>query len=234
MPRPYLRTEIRRKQIIDAALQLVSKYGVKGATLNRIAAEVGLTTPSLYAHFPNRRELLLAAMDTIYERVRALHHLATGPSALERLRQINLDYMRLVASEEKFALTLFEFIAAPPDENLREALGAKELTLVEELTEIVREGQREGSIREEVDPYQIAWMMVSRAWADDVTHLMGIDSHWIPKRSRWMLDHILEFVSTEESRQASTAGAQPPGCRDMDHGAPEAPMSFSKNRSFGG
>ncbi len=206
MPRPYLSGEVRRKQIIDAALRLVSKYGVKGATLNRIAAEVGLTTPSLYGHFPSRRELLLAAMDAIYERVRELHRSASGPNALERLRQINLNYMRLVTSEEEFALTLFEFIAAPPDENLREALGAKELMLVEELTEIVREGQREGTIRKEMDPYQIAWMMVSRAWTDDVTHLMGIDYHWIPERSTWMLDHILEFVSTADSHHAATAG----------------------------
>lgn len=200
MVRPYLSSTVRRKQIVDAALRLVSQHGVKGATLNRIAAEVGITTPSLYGHFPSRREILLEAMDTLFEKVRELHRSATHPNALERLRQVNLGYMKLVSSEEGFSLTLFEFIAAPPDENLREVLGIKELMLVEELTEIVREGQRQGTIRKEMDPYQIAWMMVSRAWTDDVTYLMGIADHWIPARSSWMLDHILELIAAPDLR----------------------------------
>ena len=143
-------------------------------------------------------------MDTLFEKVRELHRSASHPNALERLRQINLGYMRLVSSEEEFSLTLFEFIAAPPDEDLREVLGVKELMLVEELTEIVREGQQQGTIRKEVDPYQIAWMLVSRAWTDDVTHLMGIAEHWIPARSTWMLDHILELIAAPNPPQSPT------------------------------
>jgi AcrR family transcriptional regulator len=202
--RPYMSRAVRRKQIVDATLRLVSQYGVKGATLNRVAAEVGLTTPSLYGHFSSRRELLLEAMDTLFEKVRELHRSASHPSALERLRQINLGYMTIVSSEEGFSLTLFEFIAAPPDEDLREVLGGKELMLVEELTEIVRDGQRQGTIRKEMDPYQIAWMMVSRAWTDDVTHLMGIADHWIPERSHWMLDHILEVIAAPDVHHLET------------------------------
>lgn len=198
MSRPYLRRKDRRDQIIDVTLQLVSEYGVRGATLNRVAAGVGVTTPALYAHFANRRELLLEVMDTVFERVRGLHRSATNPNALERLREIGLNHTRLVLAGDGFALALFEFIAAPPDEELREVLGTKELMLVEDLAEIVREGQQQGTIRHEVDPYQIAWILVSRAWTEDIAFLMGIADQWNTGRSRWMLDHILDLIAVAD------------------------------------
>lgn len=199
MTRPYYRAQERRKQIVSVALDLVSKHGVRGATLNRIARGVGITTPALYGHFASRRDILLEVMDDVFENVRELHRSATNPNALERLRDIGIGHTRLVADKEGFALAFFEFIAAPPDEDLREPLGQKELTLVEDLVEIVREGQSQGTIREDIDPYQIAWMIVSRAWTEDIAYLMGIEDHWSPVRSRWMLEHILELIAVPQT-----------------------------------
>jgi AcrR family transcriptional regulator len=195
--RQYVKTKERRQQIVDAALRLVSEYGVRGATLNRVAAEVGLTTPGLYAHFPSRRDLLLVAMDQVFDRVRELHREAAHPNALERLREIGEAHTRLVLGEDGFAPVLFEFIAAPPDEDLREVVGEKELVLVADLAEIVKEGQEQGSIRPDVDPYQIAWMLVGRAWTEDIASLMGIGQHWNSGRSAWMLDHILQLIAAD-------------------------------------
>jgi len=196
--RPYIKREVRKKQIVEAALRLVAERGVGGATLNRVAAGVGLTTPALYAHFQSRKELLMEAMDTVFEKVRELHRSARHPNALERLREIGLAHTKFVSTEQAFPLLFFEFIMAPPHEDLREVLGSKELMLVEDLAEIAREGQRQGTIRAEVDPYQIAWMLVSRAWTEDVTRLMGLAEHWNEERSKWMLDHILEAIAAPD------------------------------------
>jgi AcrR family transcriptional regulator len=171
----------------------VSEHGVKGATLNRIAEGLGVTTAALYGHYSNRQEILLDAMDSVFERVRDLHRSAGSPNALERLREIGLQHTQMVATEG-FATALFEFIAAPPDEGLREALGAKELVLVEDVAEIVREGQAQGSIRADADPYYVAWVLVSRAWAEDVSYLMGIAGHFMGPRSKQMLDELLESI----------------------------------------
>jgi AcrR family transcriptional regulator len=196
--RPYLRGEDRRKQIVEVTLQLVSEHGVRGATLNRIAKALGVTTAALYGHYPGRREILLDAMDAVFERVRELHRSASHPDAVERLREIGLQHTQMVATEG-FATALFEFIAAPPDEGLREALGAKELVLVEDVASIVREGQTQGTIRTDVDPYYVAWVLVSRAWAEDVSYLMGIADHWMGPRSEQMLSELLERIRIPQS-----------------------------------
>lgn len=212
MSRPYVRSEDRRRQIVAVALELIAEHGVRGATLNRIARGVGLTTAALYGHFPNRREILLAAMDQVFEKVRELHRSAAGPNALERLRQIGVRHMEMASSAD--ARAFFEFIAAPPDEGLREALGARQLTLVEDLAEIVREGRAQGTIRADVDATYVAWTIISRSWTEDVSYLMGISEHWIGPRSERMLEEILERIGVAETapstRQQTAAAPGPP------------------------
>ena len=190
-----MKGEVRRRQIVEVALRLVSEHGVQGATLNRIAREVGMTTAGLYGHFKNRREILLAVMDVVFERVQALHRSASNPNALERLRESSIAHTR---AAERFAAAAFEFVAAPPGEGIREVWGEKTLTLIEELAEIVREGQAQGTIRKDADCYYVAWMLVGWGWTKDVSSLMGISSHWMGPRSERMLNEMLEEIRNPE------------------------------------
>jgi AcrR family transcriptional regulator len=196
--------EDRQAQILDLTLASVAENGVKGTTLSRIAAGAGVTTPALYAHFSSRKEILLAALDVLFELRTLPHRFPVEGNALERLRGIGHRHTQLLSSEnDQSVLALFEFIAAPPDEGLREALGEKHLLLVGDIAEIVREGQREGSIRADVDPEQTAWMIVGRAWTEDITHLMGVSESWNEERSKKMLKLILDSVAASARTAAS-------------------------------
>ncbi len=198
--RSRLRSGERKQQIVDVTLESVAKYGVRGTTLTRIAAEVGITTPALYAHFANRKEILLAAVELLFEKRTIPHRYPNKQeNALERLRDLGHRHTELVASEsDSSVFALFEFIAAPQEEGLRETLGAKILGLVGEMADIVREGQAQGTIREEADPEQTAWMIVSRGWAEDITHLMGVSENWCGTRSNRMLDLILDSIAVPD------------------------------------
>ena len=199
MARPTrLKRGERKEQIISVALDSIAENGVRGTSLSKIAAGIGLTTPALYAHFPNRRELLLAALDTLFEERTLPHRYPAENTALEHLRGIAQRHRLLMSPEnDSSMLALFEFIAAPPEEGLRETLGQKHLILVNELAGIVREGQAEGSIRDDADPLQTAWMIVSRAWTEDITHLMGLNEEWNEDRSHRMLDLILDSIAPQ-------------------------------------
>jgi AcrR family transcriptional regulator len=199
-----LKSQERRKQIVDVALNAVAEYGVRGTTLTRIAQGVGVTTPALYAHFANRREILLAALDVLFDRIRAVDRYSSQEDALERLREIGLYHSSLVgAAQDGFVFPLFEFIAAPLEEGLREAIGVRQIERVKELAAIVRLGQEQGTIIKEADPDQVAWMIVGRAWTEDVAHLMGVTEHWNEERSNKMLELILGSIATLE-------GTRPP------------------------
>ncbi|KKW68253.1 hypothetical protein AAV94_06030 [Lampropedia cohaerens] len=49
--------QLRRQQILDAALEQFSVFGVAGATMEGIAQRVGLTKAGLYAHFAGKDEI---------------------------------------------------------------------------------------------------------------------------------------------------------------------------------
>jgi AcrR family transcriptional regulator len=208
----------RKDQIIGITLDSIAKNGVRGTSLARIADGVGLTTPALYAHFGNRREILLAALDRLFEERTLPHRLQTESNALDRLRGIAQRHRLLMAPEKDPSMfALFEFIVASPEEGLRDSVGEKHLILINELAGIVREGQREGSIRDDADPVQTAWMIVSRAWTEDIAHLMGLSGEWDENRSNRMLDFIIESIAVTPAAQQGGEAADAPapeGSRD--------------------
>jgi AcrR family transcriptional regulator len=195
-PRRRLPTEERREQIVEVTLGLVSTYGVRGTTLSRIAGAMGITHPALYTHFANRREIFLAALDVLFERIMAVHRASSQENALERLREISIYHSKLVASAPAgFVSPLFEFIAASPEEGLRDALRTRQRALAADLAEIVREGQLQGTIRADADPEQVSWLITSRHWTEDVALLMGVTEDWNEERSNRLLDLIIGSIA---------------------------------------
>ena len=192
-------SEERRAQILEVTLNLVATHGVRGTTLARIAGAVGVTHPALYSHFANRRELFLAALDVLFDRIRKVHQASTQENALERLREISMYHTKLVASaEDGFLFPLFEFMAASPEEGLREALGVRQRALARELADIAREGQEQGIIRADADPEQVGWLITSRHWTEDVAVLMGVTDDWDATRSNRLLELIIGSIAVPE------------------------------------
>ncbi len=62
-PRERRRAETRR-EILDAALEVMTEEGVAALKLTQVAARVGLRQPSLYQYFPSRE----AVYDALFER----------------------------------------------------------------------------------------------------------------------------------------------------------------------
>ena len=53
----------RRDQIVAAALRVVPRYGLHGVTMERIAEEAGVSPATLYWHFKNKEDVLLAMVE---------------------------------------------------------------------------------------------------------------------------------------------------------------------------
>jgi TetR/AcrR family fatty acid metabolism transcriptional regulator len=121
--------EERRKQIIDAVLQVVSEYGVPEATTARIARAAGVAEGTLYLYFGSRTGMLMAALDAILAQMLELVQASTEPDPLERLKDIARRHSDLMSTERGgFAVPWVEFIAAGPQVGLR-AVSYTHLTL---------------------------------------------------------------------------------------------------------
>ena len=188
----------RKKQIIQATLQVVAKHGVHGATTSRIASAVGVSEAALYYYFKNRSQILVAALDAVYEKVFDVIGSSQQSDVIERLRDITQFHSALVSSEPSgFVYPLFEFVAAAPSGSLRKALGTRQMKAVDAVASIVREGQQQGSIVSDADPEQVAWQLISVAWAEDIASLMGLERFTGAGRGKRMVDLILTSISSK-------------------------------------
>src|SRR6266852_1658268 len=60
----------RRRQLLDAALEVFVSQGYHAAAMDEIAERAGVSKPVLYQHFPGKLELYLALLEThVDERV---------------------------------------------------------------------------------------------------------------------------------------------------------------------
>jgi len=185
------------QQIIEVTLDLVVRYGVSGTTMARIAGEAGLTKASLYEYFSSRHDILLAALESVFESVFEVHRFSSHPDAIERLRDIGRRHTQLITTEERpYEYALVEFIAAPPEEGLRHAVGDKQMAAAVDLSMIVEEGKKQGTIREDVDSLQVGWMIAGWAWTESISHLIGAAGFWDAERSAGMLDLLLLGISS--------------------------------------
>lgn len=62
LPRRQQNRQNRERAILDAALKVFAAAGYTGASMDAVAAEAGVTKPTLYSYFPSKESLFQAMM----------------------------------------------------------------------------------------------------------------------------------------------------------------------------
>jgi AcrR family transcriptional regulator len=166
----------RRREIVQAALRIMSKHGYHGTSVARIAQAVGISNGALYQHFRNLDEVLDAATQMMLEQAHDWIVSPTGSTALERLDKIGASHLDWSArSVETFVRPVFAFVTGserPRSEVSAPRSAAHSFGL---LRSIVEDGQRDGSIRPDVEAGDLAWAVMMFAWAEDMALLSHVD-----------------------------------------------------------
>lgn len=209
-PAARMNAEARKQQIVRVTLETIAEHGVAGATISRIAKGTGITPAALYSHFENRRAILLAALDVVYEQVFDSFRSSHSGDPIQRLREICENHADKVRSQDStsHAHLFLEFVASAPEEGLREALREKEQATASYLASIVDEIKQEGGFGQEVDPELTAWLIAGWAWTGDVASLMGFASTWYERVSPQLLDFILDSLAVGDDGVALRAAEE--------------------------
>jgi AcrR family transcriptional regulator len=87
---------LRRAEILEAAERIFLNYGYEGATIRRIADEVGVSSTALYMHFRDKSEILVEICQGAFAKLLAqnteIAELQVDP--VERVRLMLDAYMR--------------------------------------------------------------------------------------------------------------------------------------------
>ncbi len=98
-----------RQGILDAAVGLLTRDGIQGLTMNRMATEAGVAKGTLYVYFSNKEEILDAALDASFDPlVRELSALLDGDLAPDRkLAEFSLCHLQFFDEHRDLIRVLF-------------------------------------------------------------------------------------------------------------------------------
>ncbi len=146
--------KVRRQQIAQAALGLIASKGLNGVNMAGLARQVGLGTSSLYRHFQSKDQVLDAVLDLLQERLLGNVQIAVREASnpLEQLRRLLAMHLRLILEYQALPRLFFsgDLYAGHPER--KTSLYGIIKSYLGEVSEIIRQGQKEGSIRQDLDP----------------------------------------------------------------------------------
>lgn len=145
--------EVTRARLIDAAIERFAADGL-GASFDAVAADVGVTKGALYHHFGSKEGLVEAVYREAVRRhaARVIEASADG-TGRERLLTLIDASARLYSSRTPFyrLLISLHITAAMERPALAEIARRVQRNQRDFMIDLVRQGQRDGSIRPELD-----------------------------------------------------------------------------------
>ena len=154
-PRPRTRIQTKnREAILGAALEVFSQHGFRGATLDMIATEAGLSKPNLLYYFPSKEAihvtLLSQLMDTWLDPLRELD--ADGDPVAEILGYVRRKLQMSRDFPRESRLYANEIVQGAP--RMQDALATDLKALVDEKSTVIRGWAAAGRIAD-VDPHHL-------------------------------------------------------------------------------
>jgi AcrR family transcriptional regulator len=100
----------RRRQLLDAALEVFVSQGYHAAAMDEIAERAGVSKPVLYQHFPGKLDLYLALLDqSVDELVKTVRHaLRSTADNKQRVAATFSAYFEYMESEGQAYRLVFE------------------------------------------------------------------------------------------------------------------------------
>ena len=155
-------TEIRQNEIAQAALDLIGSRGMKGLRMAAIAKKVGIVPSGIYRHFQSKDEVIDAILDFIQHRFIANARSAARMKgdALTRLHALLMKHVSLVRENASIPVVIFSADVYTTSPRRRVKLFGIIESYLAEIAVIIEQGQREGTIRRDVEPSSVAVMFM--------------------------------------------------------------------------
>ncbi|MCD6453740.1 MAG: TetR/AcrR family transcriptional regulator [Candidatus Aminicenantes bacterium] len=152
----------RQKEIVEAALKLISEGGIQALTMKNLANVLGITEPALYRHFENKHDILLNVLLYFKEETESIFSdiMKSDLSPIEKIKQFFVKHFEKFTSNPAIAVILFSEGIFQLDERLLHNVKALMNFSAEKLTEMIREGQRTKTIREDIPAEELTLILM--------------------------------------------------------------------------
>ena len=153
MVRKHESTKIRREQIVNAAREVIVKYGSEHVTVKKIAKEVGISEAAIYRHFKSKRDVLSLLIDdienTLLSEIKSSP--VDGPYTEKTLDIVIMDHISHVIRRKGVSFQVIAEIISLGDKKLNKKVYEVINSYTERIRELLGEGVKAGVIRRDID-----------------------------------------------------------------------------------
>ena len=205
-----------RKQMLAAAIDCFARHGYRGTSIERIAREAGVTKGALYYHFRDKEDLLHAA---VTERVgeferQVVRNVEPARDAFATLRHVvdTCFFHATVSNHRRFIITLM-VEALDTDPRLSEEFRRILRGMRGFLAEVVERGQREGTMRRDVDAAAVAATIAGGIMGAEIQHYQDPERIDLRAVLDTLIEQLADWLATRGWREApgpqQSRGAKP-------------------------
>ncbi len=192
--RKEFQSEQSRAAILAAAMNLISKHGFNGTTVDKIAAEAGLSRGSIFWHFDNKENLFQAVIAEIRQGLfnGLLAGLEQKQSARAKVDLLLDNYCALIETDCSRCLDLTVLIIEMTETNPRVTAMLRDLfsDLAGFLAGLIEEGKQKGEVASSVQPCLTAYAIVGNLQGMTVQYYLNRDKF----RYRNLLNEYRAFL----------------------------------------
>ncbi len=151
--RVVLRQEARRRQVLAAAVEVFSERGYRAASMNDIAAKLGMGKASLYHYVSSKEDVLIELYENVLrENVIAARRIAVSEqTAIEALAEVIRDRVAYTCRNQDLLRVFFEEEAELPTRQQRRLISVRH-EYEQTLLDIVARGEATGEFHLSTTP----------------------------------------------------------------------------------
>lgn len=180
--------EVRRHDMIEAAMEIIRHEGVANLTTRSLAKAVGIAPPTLFLHFGSKSHVLVALIDAIQERLQkemAGLDLA-GLSPLERLKVVIRAHLNFIQQQPGIPRLLFSEELQSGDPVFRDRMNELVQFFLNFISGLIGAAQGTGEIRPDIVPQQNACILIAA--------VQGLAFRWVLSDQRFELAEQADAV----------------------------------------
>ncbi|HRK79079.1 MAG TPA: TetR/AcrR family transcriptional regulator [Thiobacillus sp.] len=180
--------ELRRHDIIEAAMEIIRHEGVARLTTRSLSRAVGIAQPTLFLHFGNKSHVLLALVDTIQERLQQeMAGLGLAQlTPLERLKAVIRAHLNFIQQQPGIPRLLFSEELQSGDPLFRDRMNELVSFFLNFIAGLISAAQAQGEIRPDIVPQQNACILIAA--------VQGLAFRWVLSDQRFELTEQADAV----------------------------------------
>ena len=161
----YLEYEKRHQDILDAAIRIFNSKGYGAATTAEIAQDAGVSEPTMYKHFPSKKDLFLDCYKSIAHSLLSEYrevfrkYREDEVGYLEGVTKVYFDFVKNSPHKSMFLVHLLSY---KQDPDFERALKDFVESSVQGIERVLTKAKKKGKVKSKMDTHALACAFVNQ------------------------------------------------------------------------